>query len=116
MDRINRITKMTNAAAASLSPNGPDMEGGAALGMVSPERLFPSSLQAACETDRAAARVIFAILPILSILSFAVPEEAKQVTERTGASRDIPTSQVAMRHGVTRNPTASTGRPVHRMR
>jgi len=27
MGRIDRMTKMTNAAAASLSPNGPDMKG-----------------------------------------------------------------------------------------
>jgi len=63
------MTKMTNAAATSLSPNGPDMKGGTAFRGWCPERPFPSVPQAASASDGAAARLIFVILSILSILS-----------------------------------------------
>ena len=67
------MTKMTNAAASSLSANGPDMKGETAFrGWWRPERPFPAFPRAAGASDRAAARVIFVILCILSILYPAV--------------------------------------------
>ena len=88
MDRMGRITKMTNAAAPLLSIE-PDMHGNGRPGYPPSPGVVPPSSQAAGASDGAAAQVIFALLSILSILSPAVPVEAGSREGADNATEEI---------------------------